>query len=214
MFKIRKVTFKEILNIPSLDISPGLVTTLFGESGSGKTTLMKLLNQMTSYDGGAIYYNDRLITDLDPIELRREVVMLSQTPAIFDGNIRDNLLIGRHFSGKKEVDHTVLKHALERVHLNKNLNDRADPLSGGEKQRLAFARVFLMDAKVFLMDEPTSALDEKTESGVMDHFINYVKEKKKTVIMVTHSRSVAERYSDLIIKMDEVNQVGGVCARG
>lgn len=214
MFKIRNVTFKEILNIPFMDIPAQNVSTLFGESGSGKTTLMKLLNQMISYDSGSIYYNEQLITELDPIELRREVVMLSQTPAIFEGSIRDNLQMGLRFSGKKDADDTKLKEAMDMVQLKKVLDEQTDTLSGGEKQRVAFARVILMGANVFLIDEPTSALDEKTETSVMDQFIQYVREKKKTVVMVTHSKSVAKTYSDHVFQMTEFNKKGGAQTNG
>ena len=214
MFKIRNVVYEDILNLPSVDIQASQVTTLFGESGSGKTTLMKLLNQLISYDKGEIFYNDTLISEMDPIELRREVVMLSQTPAIFDGNVRENLLIGLRFSGKSDVSDSELHRALEMVHLKKDLEEETDTLSGGEKQRLAFARVILMDAKVFLIDEPTSALDEKTETVVMDQFIQYVRDHHKTVVMVTHSKAVAERYSDNIIYMNEINKAKEVQPNG
>ncbi|MED1202248.1 ATP-binding cassette domain-containing protein [Heyndrickxia acidicola] len=214
MFKIRNVVFQDILNLPSVDIQASQVTTLFGESGSGKTTLMKLLNQLISYDKGEIFYQDTLISEKNPIELRREVVMLSQTPAIFDGNIRDNLLIGLRFSGKSDASDSELHKALEMVQLKKDLEEETDTLSGGEKQRLAFARVILMDAKVFLIDEPTSALDENTETAVMDRFIQYVRDHHKTVVMVTHSKAVAERYSDSIIYMNEINKAKEVQTSG
>ena len=209
MFKIRDVRYKDILNIQSVDIPSAKISALFGESGCGKTTLMMLLNQLISYDDGYIHYKDRLITDIDPVELRRNVVMLSQTPAIFEGDIRENLLVGLGFSGKEDVEDAVLVNALDRVHLQKDLEEETINLSGGEKQRLAFARVILMDAEVFLMDEPTSALDEKTEAVVMDQFMEYVRKKNKTVVMVTHSRTVANRYSDQLIYMNQINRVGG-----
>jgi putative ABC transport system ATP-binding protein len=214
LFKIRNIKYQGILDVPTIDIPTAQVTTLFGESGCGKTTLMKLLNQMVSSDEGTIHYDDQLITEIDPIKLRREVVMLSQQPAIFEGNIRENLLIGLRLSGKRDVKDADLLKVLDMVHLKKNLDERTDTLSGGEKQRLAFARVIIMDANVYLMDEPTSALDENTQTVVMDQFLRFVKENKKTVVMVTHSKTVAEQYSDRIIYMKEVNQVGGIPNHG
>ncbi|MGV3487169.1 MAG: ABC transporter ATP-binding protein [Tuberibacillus sp.] len=206
MFKIRNVKFKDILNINHLDIEENKVTTLFGESGSGKTTLMKMLNQLMSFDEGRILYKNKSIEEYDPIELRREVVMLSQTPAMFHGNIKDNLLIGLKFAEKGLPNIDALLKAMEMVHLQKDLGEGVDSLSGGEKQRLSFARVILMDAPVYLLDEPTSALDEDTEMTVMEQFCRYARENGKTIIMVTHSRRVAETFSDKIIYMKDINQ--------
>jgi putative ABC transport system ATP-binding protein len=76
-------------------------------------------------------------------------------------------------------------------------------LSGGEKQRLALARIFLMDPEVFLLDEPTSALDKGTEEKIMDAFIRYSKEKEKTVIMVTHSDTIPKTYADKVITINK-----------
>lgn len=206
MFTLKNVTFKDILHIPALDIPDSQVTTLFGESGSGKSTLMKLLNQIISYDKGEIYYKDRLITEYNPVELRRDVVMLGQTPAMFEGTVKENLLIGLRFSGKDEATDDQLKEVLNKVQLKKGLDEDARPLSGGEKQRLAFARVILMEPSVYLIDEPTSALDENTENLVMEAFIDFVRETEKTVVMVTHSKSVAEQYSDHTVYMSDINK--------
>jgi len=206
MFQIRNVKYKDILHIKAVDIEEKKVTTLFGESGSGKTTLMKLLNQLISYDEGEIIYNNKPIEAYDPIELRRDVVMLAQTPAMFEGNVRDNLLIGLKFAEKEIAADDELLNALEIVQLQKGLNEGVDSLSGGEKQRLSFARVILMDAPVYLLDEPTSALDEDTEMTVMEQFCRHARQKGKTIIMVTHSRTVAETFSDRIIYMKDINE--------
>ncbi|TCP23413.1 putative ABC transport system ATP-binding protein [Scopulibacillus darangshiensis] len=206
MFQIRNVTYKDILNIKTVDIGSQEVMTFFGESGSGKTTLMKLLNQLISFDEGDILYNGRSVLDYDPIELRRQVVMLAQTPAVFAGNIRDNLLIGMKFSEKEPANDSTLVDALKMVRLHKDLDGGVDSLSGGEKQRLAFARVILMDAPVYLLDEPTSALDDDTESLVMDRFFDYARENGKTVVMVTHSKKLAEEHSDKMILMKDINE--------
>ncbi len=206
MFQLNDVRYKDILDIKEVSIKPNKVTAIIGASGSGKTTLVKLFNQLISQDSGSITYNDKPIEELDTIELRKEVVMLSQTPAIFEGNIRDNLLIGLTFSGKEAASDEDLKKTLKMVKLDKQLDDDAESLSGGEKQRVAFARVILMDAPVYLLDEPTSALDDETEAIVMDRFIEEARKNSKSVIMITHSKKVAEDYSDEIIQMSEINR--------
>ncbi|GAA0294720.1 putative ABC transport system ATP-binding protein [Gracilibacillus halotolerans] len=213
MFLLKDIHYKDILHIPYLEIKSGEITCLFGESGSGKSTLLRMLNNMITPDKGEIRYQNQSISEYIPMELRQEVVMLGQEPIVFDGTVRDNLLKGLEFSGKPEVDDSSLLALMNELKLHKKLDEDASKLSGGEKQRVAFGRVLLMGAKVYLLDEPTSALDEETENSIMDFVTTEIKKKKKTAIMVTHSKYVAKEYSDTIIYMNEIattpnNKVG------
>ncbi|AOY18223.1 ABC transporter ATP-binding protein [Bacillus sp. ABP14] len=205
MFRLKDVTYKDILHIPYLQIQKEKITCIIGESGSGKSTLLRMLNDLQSPTSGTIEYNGKLISDYPPIQLRREVVMLGQTPPIFDGTIKNNLLMGLHLSEKPFPNDAALRSALTTVSLEKNLEDNADSLSGGEKQRLAFARIVLMDPPVYLLDEPTSALDSDTERRVMKQFTMLAKEKKKTVIFITHSQQLPEEIADDIIEISKAN---------
>lgn len=201
MFVIEKLIYKDILQIDRMEIPANKITCLVGESGAGKSTLLKMLNIMLSPDTGNIYYLDKNLKDEDPVQHRRHVVMLSQQPTIFEGDIRENLNIGLVFSEKKRKEDEELKEALEIVHLNKNLEEDAGTLSGGEKQRLALARVYLMNPEVYLLDEPTAALDEETEEVVMKSFIKKSKEKEQSVVMITHSQKIAAKYGENMITL-------------
>lgn len=201
MFTLQNVRYGNILNIDYLVLPPDKVTCIIGESGSGKTTLLRLLNNLISCDEGNIVYMDKNINDIDPVELRRRVVMLSQIPVIFGGNVRDNLLMGLKFSEKPVASKEKLDEVMMLVSLKKNLEDDASRLSGGEKQRLALARVLLMEPEVLLLDEPSSALDDDTEKIVIQNTVNYVKENGKALIMVTHSREIARVYAENIIEI-------------
>lgn len=201
MFVLKDVKYKGILDIEALTIHLHKVTCIVGQSGSGKTTLLKLFNKLISCDSGEILYNHQSLTDLDSIKLRRNVVMLPQSPAIFSGSIKDNLLIGLKFSEKPFVSNDTLSRVLTLINLNKELEEDSSKLSGGEKQRLALGRVLLMEPDVLLLDEPSSSLDEETEHIIMESVVNYAKENKKTLIMVTHSKKVAANFSDEIIEL-------------
>lgn len=203
MFSLKKVKYKHILDINDLSIKKNKVTCIVGESGSGKSTLLRLLNKLISCDSGEILYNNQPLNDINSVELRRNVVMLPQLPAIFPGTVRSNLLIGLKFAEKPKVDDEKLRYVLKMVHLNKELNDDSEKLSGGEKQRLALGRVILLDPEVFLLDEPSSALDEETERIIIEKLVAYTKEANKTLIMVTHSKKVAQTYSENVV---EINQ--------
>jgi putative ABC transport system ATP-binding protein len=199
MYFLKNVTYKSILKINEMKIEAGKVTCIVGESGSGKTSLLRLLNAMNTPDSGEIYYFEENINNLDPVKLRREVVMLSQTTLIFPGTVEENLQAGLQFSGKKIASHQELITAMEKMQLNKSLHENAENLSGGEKQRLALARILLMKPKAFLLDEPTSALDEQTEMEVLHEFVNEAKKINATVIMVTHSKKAEEVAEKIIV---------------
>ena len=208
MFELNRVRYKKILDIPRLFIPAAKVTCIMGESGGGKTTLLKLLNHLISPDSGEVRFLGKNILEYSPVKLRREVVMLPQTPIIFPGNVAHNLNLGLRFAEKPLLPNEKLEEVLEKVNLAKKLDSPTEELSGGEKQRLALARIILMKPPVLLLDEPSSALDEGTEKLVLEAVLNYIRREKKTLVMVTHSRTIAANYADLAVT------VNGGCIAG
>jgi len=206
MFEFKDVKYKNIVHIPGGTIEKGKVTTLVGESGGGKTTILKMLNKMISPTQGEILYEGRELSKIDSVIHRRQVTMLSQNPVVFDGSIKDNLVAGLNFQGRPIPDDNTLKRVLEQVSLKKELEEVSDRLSGGERQRLALGRILLLDSPVYLLDEPSSALDDQTEGIIIDMITDYVRGNNKTLVMVTHSRTVAQKYSDVVFKVSN-----GVC---
>lgn len=201
MFQINNLKYKSILDITNIRIPKNQITCIIGESGSGKTTLIRLLNKLISPDEGTILYEGTHLSKIDSVELRRKVVMLPQAPAIYSGTVRDNLLIGLRFSEKPLASDPNLLNVLQMVNLQKSLDQSSDKLSGGEKQRLALARVLLMDPEVFLLDEPSSALDEETEETIIMKLVEHCKNYNKSLIMVTHSKKIANQFADFIIEI-------------
>ncbi|HEU5140818.1 MAG TPA: ABC transporter ATP-binding protein [Bacillales bacterium] len=209
MFTLKRVTYKDILNIDDLEIHENQTTGLIGESGSGKSTLLKLLNHMISPDNGEVLFNGESVNKINAVELRRQVVMLAQQPALFGDTVKENLEAGLGFSEKAPASDEQMKETLKKVNLHKNLDEEAERLSGGEQQRLALARVMLMDPPVFLLDEPTSALDEGMEELVMERFFDYARANDKTVVMVTHATKMAERFADRMIEIEPFSKKVG-----
>jgi len=202
VFTLNKVKFKDILYIKKLTINEKKTTAIVGRSGSGKTTLLKLLNKLISPNSGTIYYRDTPLEAIDSVTLRREVVMMPQTPVIFEGNIRENLLIGLKFSEKKLPPDNKLMDMLHVVGLDKKLDEPAHRLSGGEKQRLALARVMLMEPRVWLLDEPSSALDKDTEDLVMQKVVDFGRRNESSIVFVTHSSPMAWKYAEEMIEIE------------
>ncbi len=203
LLQVENLKVNAILEMDQVKIEANKVTCIIGKSGSGKSTFLRLLNQLTSPDEGNIYFKEQDITELDPIQLRRMITMVPQTPVIFPGTVRDNLLVGQTLSGMDPTTDSQLMQVLNRMFLNKSLDMPADDLSGGEKQRLALARAMLLSAEVFLLDEPSSALDNTTATEVIDAFTAFVKESNKTMVMITHDLQLAERIADATIDMNQ-----------
>jgi len=208
MFQLKNVKYNNIICVDDLEIKQGEITCIVGESGSGKTTLLKLLNHMVDYNQGEILYQGKELKALDAVMHRRKVVLLPQDPVVFPGNIKENLLAGLLYSGKEPVEDQELLDALQSVSLAKKLDEDADKLSGGEKQRLALARVLLMDPEVLLLDEPTSALDEDTENIITEYISSFLKRGGKTIVMVTHSRQLAKSLGSTIITVRNSSVTG------
>ncbi|MFE4426749.1 ATP-binding cassette domain-containing protein [Peribacillus butanolivorans] len=206
MFRLAKIRYKGILNIDSMKISANRVTCLTGESGAGKTSLLRLLNRMNVPDSGSVFYQDQLLDNLNPIEHRRKVTMLSQTPFTIPGTIEENLQLGLELTDREKKSKAEFVKALDTVLLQKSLSDDAEILSGGEKQRLALARLLLLKPEVYLLDEPTAALDEETELKVMSRFLAEVKRGKGTVIMITHSKQLADTCAEKMIILKKTKE--------
>lgn len=201
MIEIKHLKFKTILDIEHLQIDHD-ISCIVGGSGSGKTTLLRMLNRMSDPDEGTIFYQGKDIKLWNPTELRRNIVMLAQTPVMYHGNVEDNLQIGLRFSKRPPASQKRMKEYLEKMQLTLSLDQTVEKLSSGEKQRLCLARIMLMDASLYLLDEPSSALDKGTERFVMENMATFAIEHHKQLIMVTHSEEIANCYSDDILRIE------------
>lgn len=214
MFQLNNISVQHIFVIQTLRLSSQTIS-IEGQSGSGKSTLLRLLNNLDNPTSGSISYKSKDISSIPPQELRKKIVMVPQHPVIFDGTVRDNLLIGLKLSCEKEVPDEQLRQMLEMFWLHKDLEAAASDLSGGEKQRVALARVLLMEkAEVFLLDEPSSELDDKTTDHVIGKFLQTAQQQHQQTIIVTHDHHVSKQYADDVIFMDhyqtEAEQADGV----
>lgn len=203
MFELTDVRFRDILNIPSLRLEAGAITTLTGPSGGGKTTLLRLLNLLASPTSGRILCAGRDLADVDPVEHRRRVTLLTQQPVLFAGDVRENLTVGHRLRDVPAPGDGALLAALAEVRLSCSLDAPTGPLSGGERQRLALARVLLLDPAVYLMDEPSSALDPATTAEILAMLSDHVRSRGKTLVMVTHGLEEARRHSDRTLTLTD-----------
>lgn len=202
LFHLDQVTYLHILDIPDLKLLSGQITAIIGTSGSGKSSLLRLLNKLSSPSEGTIWYNGQNLAELDSISHRRQVSMLMQNPAMFPGNVRDNLLAGLRFQGLPMVDDFRLQGILDDLQLRIPLDQPAILLSGGEKQRLAIGRLILLEPPVWLLDEPSSALDRSTEDQIVTLLTAHIRSRQQTLIMITHTPELAGKYADRVIEIE------------
>lgn len=209
MFDFQHVKYKDVLDIPRLHIKQGAVTALIGASGSGKSTVLRLLGKLISPTSGIILFEGKDLRELDSIAHRRRVTLLSQSSVMFDGCIRDNLLIGHHYQQKPQPSDNELTSVLSMLKLDKPLGGAVETLSGGEKQRLGLGRILLLSPEVYLLDEPSSALDEATERDIIGLLKKRSREENKTLVLATHSKMVANEYADHIIEFSQGEVING-----
>lgn len=157
------------LNGLSLNIAPGETVALVGPSGAGKSTVFQLLLRFYDPQGGTILIDDVDLKQVDPVEARSRIGLVSQDPVIFATNAWENIRYGRPDATDEEVraaaEAAVATEFLDRLPegLDTFLGEKGMRLSGGQKQRIAIARAILRDPAVLLLDEATSALDAENE---------------------------------------------------
>ncbi|MGI8468683.1 MAG: ABC transporter ATP-binding protein [Pyrinomonadaceae bacterium] len=193
-----------VLDGIDLEIEQGTITALIGPSGAGKTSLLRLLNRLDDAASGEIFYRSRFIEEYPVQELRRQVGFVFQTPVMFPGTVADNLRSALELAGKSVVDsEDLIGKTLALAEFDSALAERDGArLSVGQKQRVNIARALMTAPEVLLMDEPTSALDPETADRLMETVRHLGREKKITVVMITHRLSEARRASDRTIMME------------
>ncbi|WP_377888516.1 ATP-binding cassette domain-containing protein [Alkalihalobacillus sp. R86527] len=198
---VNNVKNERVKNV-DFEIMEGTLTTVIGPSGSGKSSLIMLLNRLTDPEEGEIFYKGKQIVDYPINELRRKIGVVFQQANLFDGTVEENLKFGPNLI--KEWNSKLGVSLLEKVQLPKDfLTKEVDHLSGGEQQRVAFARTLANNPDVLLLDEATSALDMRTVD-LMEELLEFlVNEEGKTIVMITHDLKQAERLGTYTLFMNE-----------
>jgi putative ABC transport system ATP-binding protein len=172
-----------------------------GPSGSGKSTILRIANNLLTPTSGKVTFKGEDVSQYDPRQLRREMILVPQEASMFPGTIRDNLTWGLSIH-KLSATEDRLGSILEEVNLDGgSLESVAGNLSGGEKQRVSLARALLLEPAVLLLDEPTSALDEESTLVVEATIEKIINEHNIGVIIVTHNKAQARRFTDRVVEI-------------
>lgn len=191
-----QVNFKDIIRYPRVKIQEGKTTFICGDSGCGKSTLLKLFNGTASPLSGSIQYRGENIAEKDMTRLRKEVLLISQSPYLFDASIKENFLEFYRYREEEPPTEAEMLEFLNLCCIDFPLEQDCSRLSGGERQRVFLAIFLSFRPKVLLMDEPTSALDEATGRKVIGSIRDFCRKQGITPVIVSHDLTLAEIYGE------------------
>lgn len=191
------------VSITALDLPGGSSTAILGPNGSGKSTLLKLFSGLYHSNEGRILVDGTDIRQIDPDDVRRQVVYLTQDVRLFHGSLRENLLLGIGQRPDEELMEALAfvgAEGLASEHqegLDRKIGEGGIGVSGGQRQSIGLARVWLRDPRVVLLDEPTAAMDHALEMKVIANLLPWI--AGRTVIIATHRQPILQLVKNAIV---------------
>ena len=193
---------KDVLKNISFKVYEGDMIALMGKNASGKTTLVKLMNGLVKQRKGKIELFGKKINDYSLDELIQKVGIVFQDPNLhlFNDTVQEEVaFVLRNLGMEKEQIDKKVEEILRRFKIYQYRNSYPHDLSGGERQRVALASVLVSEPEILILDEPTRGMDYFLKKEL----ISYLKEKAKTVIMVTHDVETAAEFADRVVLLSE-----------
>ncbi len=187
----------------NLQIAPGERVAILGRIGSGKSTLLRVMSRLYAPTAGRISTDGLDVNQIDPADWRAAVGYVGQDARLFQGTLRDNVMLGRPDASAEELlrvlrltglDHMAAAHPRG---INLPIGEMGDGVSGGQRQLIALARTLLARPRLLLMDEPTSAMDTQTEAVFLNHLKRAM--HNQSLVVVTHRPSVLDLVERVIV---------------
>lgn len=197
---------RQILSEVSFDIPAGKKVAVVGPSGAGKSTIARLLFRFYDVDAGKITINNQDVRDLTQQSLRAAIGVVPQDTVLFNNNIRYNIAYGRPDASDEDIEQATrlahLDHFLEQLPQGYDtlVGERGLKVSGGEKQRIAIARMLLKNPCIMVFDEATSSLDSSSEQAILEA-LTEVAESNTTLVIAHRLSTIID--ADNIVVLDK-----------
>jgi ATP-binding cassette subfamily B protein len=211
-----------VLDDVSFDVEPGQLVALVGPSGAGKTTVTYLIPRFYDVTSGRVEIDGQDVRGLTLGSLRQQIGMVTQETYLYNASVRENLRYARSGATDGEIEHACKVARLDEViarmpeGYDTVVGERGYRLSGGEKQRLALARVLLKDPRILLLDEATSSLDSQTEADIQEALLPLL--PGRTTLAIAHRLSTVLAADKLVVldrgRVVEVGRHAELLARG
>ncbi|KLO99266.1 unnamed protein product [Fusarium fujikuroi] len=192
----QKLVFKDI----NLDFEPKTTTAILGRTGTGKTTIIRMILRLYDPAGGKVERNGQDLKNINRKELHKHTALLEQSPHLFNISFYDNIRLGCEDISEEEIQDACKKAGIHDEIMRREGQYNSIPgktLSGGEKQKVAFARLLVHRGNLVILDEPTSSQDVESEK-IMKQVIQELSETK-TVIIIAHRLSTIRRVNRIIV---------------
>lgn len=206
VFKYVEDDAKATLAIQSLEIKAGEKIAILGRNGAGKSTLLQLLSGMQEPVQGKVKLDGIDLGLIDPSDTRRDIGLLNQNAHLFFGSVRENLKLGTPLATDQDILNALhLTGALNFVQekkegLDHQILEGGIGFSGGQRQALLLARLFIREPNILLLDEPTASIDDVSEKQLIENLKSWL--GHRTLVIATHRRAVLELVDRIIVVHD------------
>ena len=195
---------KKVLDIDNLEIAEGKITGITGPNGSGKSTMLNIISNMDCDYEGIVRFNDRMLDN----NIRNDITLVFQKPYLFRRKVYDNIAYPLKL---RKIDRESGKDRVLKVIKDLEIEDLIDKkghkLSGGESQKVALARALVFHPRLLLLDEPTANIDPQSTKIIEREILNFNKNTKATVVIITHNIEQSKRLCDEIVYLSNGKEV-------
>jgi D-methionine transport system ATP-binding protein len=196
---------RPLLTDISFNLAAGECLTLTGITGAGKSTLLRLLNRLSEPTSGQVLFNGADYRSIDPIALRKQIMLVSQEPKLLGMKVRAALAYPLQLQslGAEEIKQRIVT-VTEKLEIPTDWFDRIESqLSAGQKQIVSIARGLITQPQILLLDEPIANLDFNTAEKILSYITNLARSQQMGLIIVNHQLELAAQFSDRLLYLQD-----------